>query len=110
MIGVVFIHICKKKFYNDKLDAEETLIALDELKDVRTKFLGLRPDDIVWDIEDLTRKPPTSFYTKLQASNLSECFVAVSGKNLFDILTEVFEFCNRRGISVKIQSSNDLIE
>ena len=97
-----YLSVFTKKFYNDKLDPEETLRALDELKDIREKFSKLKPEDIVWDAEDLSKKPPAWFYAQLKAANLSECFVSVSGKNIFAILTEVFEFCNRRGISVKI--------
>jgi len=100
----------QKNFYNDKLNPDETLKALDELKDIREKFAKLKPEDIIWDAEDLTKKPPNCFFDQLQASNLSECFIALNGKNIFDILTEVFEFCNKKGLSVKIQSSRDLVK
>jgi len=97
-----------KKLYKEKLNSEETQNALEELKEIRTKLAAFKQDDIVWDAEDLTKKPPTSFHSQVRAVNLSECFISVSGKNIFDILSEVFEFCKRRGISVKIQSSREL--
>lgn len=99
-----------KKLYYDKLESGETANALVELNEIRTKFTMLKPEEIVWDAEDLTKKPPVSFDSYLNATNLSECFIAVSKRNIFDVLHEVLEFCKRRGISVTIQSSNDLIK
>lgn len=99
-----------KKLYYEQLKAEEISNAIEELLDVREKFEVLKPEYVVWDAEDLTKKPPSSFYSKLKAANLSDCFVSVSEKNIFDVLLEVFEFCKRRGISVKIQSENDLVK
>jgi hypothetical protein len=100
----------QKKLYYDKLEHSETLNALDELKNIREKLALFKPEDIVWDAEDLSKKPSASFYSELNALNLTDCFVTVGKKNLFDVLYEVLEFCNRRKISVKIQSSNDLLK
>lgn len=100
----------QKKLYYEKLESDKTLNALDELNDIREKLSALKPENIIWDTEDLTKKPPASFYSQLKAANLSECFISVSGKSIFDLLTEVLEFCNRRSISVAIQSSYDLIK
>ena len=100
----------QKKLYYEKLDSEEISPVLDELIDIRTKLAVLKPKDVIWDAEDLTKIPPASFYPKKNAVNLSECFIAVSGRNIFEILFEVLEFSKRRRISVKIQSSHDLVK
>lgn len=99
-----------KKLYYDKLESGETANALVELNEIRMEFTLLKPEKIVWDAEDLTKKPPASFISHLNATNLSECFITVSKRNIFDVFQEVLEFCKRRGISVTIQSSNDLIK
>ena len=99
-----------KKLYYDKLEPDEISNALDELQDIRKKLSQFKKEDIVWDAEDLTIKPPVSFITDLNAANLSECFITIGKRNLFDLLTDILEFCKKRGISVKIQHSNDLIK
>lgn len=100
----------QKKLYHGKLDSQEAIHALNELKEIRVKFSSLKLEDIVWDVDDLTKKPPESFYSRVTASNLSECFITVGKKNLFTLLVDVLEFCDQRGISVEIQNSNDLIK
>lgn len=100
----------QKKLYNEKLDSQEAVYALEELKDIQVQFKALKPEDIVWDVEDLTKKPPKTFYAKINGSNLSECFITVGNKNLFELLIEILEYCIRKGKSVKIQSSNELYQ
>ncbi|MDP4147419.1 MAG: Imm70 family immunity protein [Bacillota bacterium] len=99
-----------RKFYYDGLTSQEIPQALEELKDIRTKFSTMKSEEIIWDAEDLLKKPPISFLKGLQASILSECFITVGGKNLINRLIEIFEFCIRREISIKIQSEADLIK
>lgn len=97
-----------KKFYYEKLNAEEIEYALKELINIRLKFKELRPQDIIWDIEDTSKKTPDNYLLKSKALDLSECFISKGGKNIFDILLETFEFCNRKKFSIKIQSESEL--
>lgn len=97
-----------KNLYYDKLEAKDAGHALNELKEIRTKLSTLDIKDVIWDIEELAKKPPTSFISNLKAPNLSECFISVGGKNIFNLLIELLEFCIRRGISIKIQKNTEL--
>ena len=100
----------QKKLYYEKLNPEEISHALDELKDIQIKLASFKPENIIWDVEDLTKKPPASFYSQAKAFNLSNSFKSVNWKNIFDVFYEVLEFCKRRKISVKIQSKNDFLK
>lgn len=100
----------QKKLYYETLDSKEAVHALEELKEIQIRFADLKPEDIVWDVENLTKKPPKTFFSNKNAYNLSECFITVGNKNLISRLTEILEFCIRRGISVKIQTERDLIK
>lgn len=100
----------QKKLYHETLEAQDAASALDELKEIQTKFEALKPQDVVWDVEVLTKKPPETFFSKTNASKLSDCFITVGNKNLFSLLTEILEYCVRKGKSVKIQSSNELYQ
>lgn len=99
-----------KKLYYEGLDSQEIPQALEELKEIQTKFSTMEPNEIIWDAEDILKEPPKLFFKDKQVSNLSECFITVGGKNLINRLIEIFEFCIRRGISVRIQSEADLIK
>ena len=99
----------QKKLYYDALDSKEAISALEELKEIQNRFSALKPEDVVWDVEDLTKKPPMEFFSNNNATTLAECFIIVGKKNLISRLIEILEFCIRRGISVKIQRESDLI-
>ncbi len=97
------------RLYHNKLEPSEISNALVELAEVRRKLKTYKPDDVIWDAGDLSKNPSETFYSQPRASDLLECFKTTSGKNIFDVLSEVLEFCERRGISVKLQGESELI-
>lgn len=83
---------------------------MDELEDIQTKLAMFEPEKMIWEAEDLTKITPSSFNSDTNATNLSDCFISVSGQSVFDILFRILEFCIRRKINVKIQSKNDFLK
>lgn len=105
--GSKYPYLLKKLFF-DKLNSEEASYALDEIIDIRQKFKEFRADKIICD-KNIKNKV-NQYCLKPNAINLSESFYTVNGKNIFDVLNEILEFCKKRGVSVKIISEEDLLK
>lgn len=100
----------QKKLYYESLAVEDLESALSEVKDIRTKLAEFTKEDIVLDINKIRNQSEKLYYSQIKAKNLSECFITIKNKNLFDGLIEVFEFCKKRRISIKIQNEKDLLK
>ncbi len=93
----------QNKLNYGSLEPDDIPSALAELEDIRKEFMSLKPEDVVWDSEDLNKKAPQAFFRQPDASNLSECFITQGRRNYFDVFTEVLEFSKNRLISVNFE-------
>ena len=59
-----------------------------ELLQVREEFKKILPDKIVWDINDLNKRPTWGYDISDEITNLSNYFVTNDGRNLFDLILE----------------------
>ncbi len=75
--------------YAGELGPELGTDAKDELVAARRGLMNLRPDQVIWDIEDLTAKPPWGSNISPDITNLSEYFVTSDGRDVFEVLDSV---------------------
>ena len=78
------------KFYQGRISPEEAISVIDELKMIQKKLKGYKPDKVIWDIENLSKKPPWGKNISSDISSLANYFVTSTGKDLFEVLFEVF--------------------
>ena len=64
--------------------------ALYELDDIRFNLKKYTSDQIVWDINDMSREPPWGKHIKKNKTDLSNSFISIYGENLFDIFQNAF--------------------
>lgn len=83
--------------YNAEIEPDESKWVLDELKIIRLELSILTPDKVIWDIDDLAKRPPWGDNIAETISNLSNYFVTSDGKQLLD----VFETALQASIDVK---------
>ncbi|MBO9598591.1 MAG: hypothetical protein J7559_12345 [Cohnella sp.] len=62
-----------------------------EVKSIQQELKALRPDQVVWDIEDLTAKPPWGDEVIARITDLSNYHIATGGQTVLDLLIEVLE-------------------
>jgi hypothetical protein len=79
-------------------DAQEVI---DNLVEIQAKLKLIDPTKVIWDINDLTKKPPWGSDISKQITSLSNYFVTSKGKDLI----ETFLFALR----LSIQNKCDLI-
>ncbi|MFM9828894.1 MAG: Imm70 family immunity protein [Sphingomonas sp.] len=77
--------------YDGKLPYEKSSTALAELAEIRSRFVDLAPDRIIWDIEDRAKMPPWGNDISADITNLSNYFVTSTGRDLIGLLEEALE-------------------
>lgn len=90
------------ELYQGKLPAEHSGQALTELADVAHKLKVYRPDQVVWDIHDLTARPPWGDNIAPSITDLSNYFVTSDGKDLISVLRQVLQTAQRKSQEVNI--------
>jgi len=74
-----------------------------ELKTIREELKKFPPDQIVWDIEDLTARPPWGDRISKEITDLSNYFVTSDGKDLIDVFSRALLEATVLFSSVEIQ-------
>ena len=89
--------ILMNQLYSGEIQPEESKIALDEIKMIVKGLSELKPDQVIWDIEDLKKQPPWGNNIAHTITNMANYFVTSDGKPLL----EVFETALQTSIAVK---------
>lgn len=76
--------------------------ALHELDDIRYRLKKYTSDQIVWDINDMSREPPWGDDIKKNKVDLSSSFISIHGENLFDIFQNAFNKAKEIGEAIKM--------
>jgi 2,3-bisphosphoglycerate-dependent phosphoglycerate mutase len=80
-----------KEFYNGRLAYDSLIKAERELKDIQQRLKKLDPSKIIWDRDDLAKRPPWGDNISNEITDLSNYFVTSDGKDLFEVLFEAIE-------------------
>lgn len=72
------------KLYQGKLDADNAVTALRELQAMQAGLASLRPDQVVWDINDLQRQPPWGKAINPGTTSMANYHATVESTNLLD--------------------------
>jgi hypothetical protein len=90
------------KLYQGAVEAQDADALLKELRDIHEKLQKFRPDQVVWDIEDLSAKPPWGDDISPRITGLSNYFVTSTGRDLFEAIIENVEFLKKKGGTLTI--------
>lgn len=80
-----------KHLYDGRLDWSDAPKAIKELEEVRSRLKQLTPQDVIWDIEDLSKRPPWGGTISSDITNLSNYFVTSDGRDLFGVLLKALQ-------------------
>ena len=75
-----------KELYQGKLEANNAMETLQEVMEIREKLKTFSPKEIIWDIDNLQKRPPWGDKISPHITNLSNYFVTSDGKDLFEVL------------------------
>lgn len=79
-----------REFYGGLLPSNRAGEALKELRTIRQHLGAHPPDRVVWDFENRAVRPPWGDEISAHIVSLENYFVTSDGKDLFEVLTEVF--------------------
>lgn len=90
------------KLYQGGVEAQDAGALLKELRDIHEKLQKFRPNQVIWDIEDLSARPPWGDDISPRITDLSNYFVTSGGRDLFEAIIENMEFLKKKGGTLTI--------
>lgn len=91
------------KLYSGRLSVTDVPKAVKELEEVRSKLTQFGPNEVIWDIENLDKKPPWGNNISADITNLSNYFVTSDGRDLFDVMFAAFEDAQNLKVDIVIE-------
>ncbi|WP_242143725.1 MULTISPECIES: Imm70 family immunity protein [unclassified Bacillus cereus group] len=95
-----------KNLYFDKLNWEDVEEARKNLKEIQSILQKKKPEEIIWDIEDITKRPPWEGKAlPSQVVDLVTYFAREDGKTFSDLLFKAFDFSETLKHEIVIRKS-----
>ncbi|HUS47013.1 MAG TPA: immunity 70 family protein [Phycisphaerae bacterium] len=89
--------------YQGRLDHEHASKVLQDIREIREKLKGFPPSKVVWDIEDLSARPPWGDDLSSRITSLSNYFVTSTGRDVFGVVIECLEALEEEGGCMTIE-------
>jgi 2,3-bisphosphoglycerate-dependent phosphoglycerate mutase len=91
------------ELYQGELSGENAPRALEEIDQIEEEMRALKPTDLVWDAEDLSKQPPWGENVRNDVPDLASAFTTHDGHNIFDILRAAVGYSARSGAPLRVQ-------
>lgn len=92
------------ELYNGKLENKNIDSAINELEAIKKKLQKFSPSQVIWDIEDLSKRPLWCDNIIKDITNLSNYFITSEGEDLIDMLMKALEKGQKTNSDVYIES------
>ena len=79
-------HYLMNELYQGKLSWKNADKAIEELKEVKNELKNFTPSQVIWDVEDISKKPPWGENISTEITDLSNYFVTSDGRDLIEII------------------------
>lgn len=96
--------IIMKKLYSGKLYLSDIIQARNELIFIKKELSNISPEKIVWDVENLEKKPPWGNNISKDIKNLADYFVTSDGRNLIDVMNEALNEAMKEKVDIEVIS------
>ena len=96
--------VIMNELYQGELPANKISDAMNELNCIRQELAKYDPDQVVWDIEDLSKQPPWGNRISKDITNLSNYFVTSDGEDFLAVFERALQMGLEIGKPVKIES------
>ena len=89
--------------YKGELSGDQSGTVLEDLKVIRKELSELGTDKLALGLDSEDTRQAADIGINLDSKRLDECFITVSGKNLFDVLFECLEYTSEENIPTVIK-------
>lgn len=96
--------VIMSELYQGRLKSEHIDKALEELHVIKRGLQGIAPEKVVWDIEDLSKRPPWGNNISEDITDLSNYFVNSDGDDFLSIFFHALEKAKEVNAEVQIKS------
>ena len=96
--------VIMNELYQGELPANKTDLAIDELIQIKEGLRGLSSEQVVWDIEDLSKQPPWGNKISPDITDLSSYFVTSDGEDFIGVLERALKTAAEEAHALKIES------
>ena len=96
--------VIMNELYQGELPANKTELAISELKQIKEGLKRFSSEQVVWDIEDLSKQPPWGNKISPDITDLSSYFVTSDGEDFIGVLERALKTAAEEGDALKIES------
>ncbi len=96
--------IIMNELYQGKIEYKNINVALEELDMIKKELKSLSPQDVVWDIEDLSKQPPWGNNVSKDITDLSNYYVTSDGNDFLTIFSHALEKAKEVNSEIEIKS------
>ena len=91
------------ELYRGGASAEQVPALRAELAEIHEQLDQFPPSEVVWDVEDLSARPPWGDDISPEITDLSNYFVTSDGRDLFEVFDEALSYAERAEVGVTIE-------
>lgn len=96
--------IIMNDLYQGKIEYKNINVALEELDMIKNELKSLNPQDVVWDIEDLSKQPPWGNNISKYITDLSNYYVTSDGNDFLTIFSHALEKAKEVNSEIELKS------
>jgi len=96
--------VIMNELYQGTLKKENVEFAIEELKEIQSELQKYSVNNVVWDIEDLTKQPPWGKDISKDITDLSNYFVTSDGEDFITIFSHALEKARKLQSDIIIES------
>ncbi|MFP9128830.1 immunity 70 family protein [Niallia sp. BSM11] len=90
------------KLYNDKLNWNDVSVVKANLIEIEQELSKHSPEQVIWDIDDLSQKPPGGDKISPKVTSLANYFATTDGKTFFEVLRTAIDVAEEDKCDLKI--------
>lgn len=79
------------ELYQGQLSFEKALVAKQELKQIKKELSFFLPDQVVWDIDDLSKQPPWKNHISHTITSLENYFITCDGQDFIEVFQNTLD-------------------
>jgi 2,3-bisphosphoglycerate-dependent phosphoglycerate mutase len=92
-----------KALYLGSLNWDKAEDAIGELRQIKDGLKEFTPDKVIWDMDDLSKRPPWGDKISKAITDLSNYYVTSDGKDFFEVLFAALQNSLENKADLKIQ-------
>ncbi|MCG3088320.1 immunity 70 family protein [Sporosarcina cyprini] len=90
------------ELYNNKLSWDDVTVAKANLIEIEQELSKYSPELIVWDIDDISKKPPWGEKISPKVTSLANYFATADGKTFFEVILTALEVAKEDKCDIKL--------